>query len=176
MERTCPHCNKTFLGNEHVDSCPYCYREIRKPTVFHNKHFVQYHKTDEYGPPGNAFAIETDKSVDNLHGNTVWLISGEGSPKQYYLECNFVVSKIGAVGRADYPKYFARGEKGVRPRRRILLNDFPWFPELKKSLGVLRGLGLSEIGLNARSELEKVLQADVDKPKVKPKKKKAAAR
>lgn len=178
MERTCPHCKAVFIGNEHVDMCPFCYREIRKPTIFHNKHFVQYHKTDEYGPPDNrlqGFGIETDKSVDNLHGNTVWLISGEGSPKKYFLECNFIVNKVGELGKEDHPKHFARGEKGVRPRHHIPLNDYPWFPELKKSLAVLKGLGLSEIGKNARLELEKVLQSDVEQSKQKRTKKKAVS-
>jgi hypothetical protein len=180
MNIACPYCKQLFPATEHVNfnTCSYCLREFKTPRVFAARHFVQYHKTDEYGPPGRlrGFIIETDKDVDNLHGNTVWLISGEGSPKQYFLECSFVVDKVGEIGKPDQPKNYARGEKGVRPSHPLPLNDYPWFVDLKKSLGVLRGLGLSEIGRTSLSELEKLLQKDLQHPKVPSKSKKAGAK
>ena len=175
VEITCPHCKKTFPATEHVNFtlCSYCLREFKTPRVFPSKHFVQYHKTDDDGPPARTrdFGIETKKSVDNLHGNTVWLISGEGSPKKYHLECRFVVDQTGPIEKPDDVTYYAKGKNGMRPPHPILLNEFPWFQKLKGSLGVF-GFGLSEIGQSTVSELEKLLQKGAEKPKVKKKVKK----
>jgi hypothetical protein len=161
-------CGESFPWSEHVDQCPYCGAPVKRRLRARSKHFVQYHKTDQYGPPGSrsrSFGIETNKSVDGLHGNTVWLISGEGTPKKYFLECRFVADKAGVIDEPETDfRYFVKGKNGVRFRPLIPLNGYAWFDRLRRSLADF-GAGLSEIGGVAVEELEKLAAQHVNKSK-----------
>lgn len=95
------------------------------------KHYIQYHNTEAMGYPcdaedGNYFSIMTNKSVANLVGNKVWLISGEGKPRKYYLCEAFIVDEVGEGDKRSAFKYYASGE-GIPFRPPIPLSNLSWF-------------------------------------------------
>lgn len=160
MDVTCPNptCAQAFEWTPNVDRCPWCLSEIKKPAL-PKAHYVQYHKTDEYGPPGSRsghFGIDTNKSVDGLHGCTVWLISGEGTPKKYFLDCYFVVDDVGDHPEGDDFKHWAHGKRGRKLRPRIPLGKYTWFQELRARLADFAA-GLSDIGPKTVAELERLV-------------------
>ena len=78
--------------------------------------FVQYHNTERMGysyahENGKPFTILTNKPVAELIGQTVWLITGEGRPRQYALASRFIVDQVGEADHAHF-RYFVRGMKG----------------------------------------------------------------
>jgi hypothetical protein len=81
------------------------------------RHFVQYHNTEKMGydcADGGPFRIVTNRSVDGLPGNTVWLIAGKGcKPRRFYLCEVFVVNEVGPRRGGGF-KFFARGSDGTR--------------------------------------------------------------
>jgi phosphoserine phosphatase len=60
-----------------------------------SKDFVAYHKTDERGEP-ERFTAKTRKKAEaqKSHGHRVWLVSGEGTPRRYFLEQTFIVDEM----------------------------------------------------------------------------------
>jgi hypothetical protein len=95
------------------------------------------------GPQRDMFRVYTSKSVDDLSGNTVWVIAGQGSsPKQYTLSSVFIVSDVGEADHPDF-KNFARGD-GHRFDPPPEVNDLDWFTELRKKMANF-SFGLQEI-------------------------------
>jgi hypothetical protein len=94
------------------------------------KHFMQYHNSEKMGYSGDRVAelhILTDKSVTDLRGNTVWLISGEGHrPKSYFLCSVFIASEIGAHDEGNFC-YYAQGSRGRFFRPPVRIDHYPWF-------------------------------------------------
>ncbi len=162
MEITCPRCQAVFADIENMDRCPWCLCEIKRSSRVPKRHFVQYHKTDEYGPPASragAFGIDTNKPVDNAFGATAWLISGEGTPKQYFLDCFFVVDRVSVHDDPDSEfRNCALGTKGRKLQPRIQLNAYDWFQNLRVSLADF-GAGFSEIGTGTAAKLEMLVEA-----------------
>ena len=119
-----------------MNLCPWCLTEIKKPATL-PAHYVQYHKTDKYGPPlisGNTFVL-TKKTTDGVHGCTVWLISGEGTPKRYFLEYYFVVDQVSETTTDDPDfNFVVRGKRGKTVRPRVALDEYAWFQELRARL------------------------------------------
>jgi Domain of unknown function (DUF3883) len=112
------------------------------------RHYVTYHNTDIMGYPCDQtnvrpLSIVTDKSVSNLLGNKLWLISGEGRPRKYFLCSVFVVDDVGADTDSGY-KHYAAGASGAALRPPLQLNKNTWFPEFERSQQNFR-FGLSEI-------------------------------
>jgi len=97
------------------------------------RHWVHYHNPDKVGPyrpKKGSFEIFTNKRVDKLLGDRVWLVSRKGKPRRYVLCETFVVDRVGMqLGRW---RYFAEGSDGqpFSPLRRI--DDKPWFERLKR--------------------------------------------
>jgi hypothetical protein len=156
-----PNCAQTVDLPEHADCCPWCLTEIKKPLHFTRKNFIQYHKTDQHGPPGRnlrSFRVSTNKPVDNLHGHTLWLISGEGRPKEYFLECYFQVNRVGDYPEGEAPfAHFAEGKEGFHFRPPLPLNNYAWFKSLRKSLMDFQA-GLTEISRTVADELHKLVK------------------
>lgn len=110
------------------------------------RHFVAYHNTQRMGRPlhdDDPLGLLTDKPVNELLGNTVWFVVGEGeSPKRYYLGSVFVVNDVGETGDGEFRRY-ARGDGHVfRPMAE--LNELPWFPDFFKATAHF-SLGVQEI-------------------------------
>jgi hypothetical protein len=103
------------------------------------KHYIVYHSVEKMGTTfrgpesGNSgeFCIVTRKKVDRLPGNIVWLISGEGKPRDYRLEHWFIVA---GTERIDDDEFLSEaiGTEGVRLGG-IPLNGLPWFKAFSDS-------------------------------------------
>jgi hypothetical protein len=113
-------------------------------------HYVQYHNVEKYrhdaeddSDRDTLFSIYAKKSVKRLPGNTVWLIAGEGRPRQYTLCEVFIVDEIGLVDVDDF-RYFARGHHGTEFEPPIPLGQEPWFPGFLRHMGSF-AWGLSRI-------------------------------
>ena len=114
-------------------------RELDRCLALKMNHYVQYHNPDRW-PPGkyanllqNEFVVGTNKRVRDLIGSTVWLIRGEGRPRQYFLCKRFVVDEIVVLGDDDAFRFLVRGSQGVIIEPPIQLNGLPWFEPFLKS-------------------------------------------
>ncbi len=100
-------------------------------------HFVQYHNPDKFEPYKCSklkARIVTNKPVENLVGDTVWLISRQGRPSQHVLCDTFVVEKIGSNDQTQF-KNVASGAHGYWFERPALISQKPWFEKLQKATG-----------------------------------------
>ncbi len=111
------------------------------------RHFVQYHNPDVMGRPYKSshdnFGIVTDKFFTSLVGSTVWLLTGKGRPRLYYLCSTFTVDKV----ERDNAGRFRNRVSGCVGRDLdpfVEIGETPWFPELLKATGNF-GLGLQPI-------------------------------
>lgn len=112
------------------------------------KHYVVYHNTEVIGYPidpadAASFSIVTNKPVSHLVDDTIWLISGEGRPREYRLCSVFLVDTIEETGDGGY-KNSAFGSEGIVFDPQIRLNDFSWFSEFLRSQQIFR-FGLNPI-------------------------------
>jgi hypothetical protein len=76
-------------------------------------------------------------------GSTVWLVSRRGQPAQFVLCDSFVVYEI----RSNEPgplKNVASGAEGYWFKRAVIIDQKPWFEELRRSAGNFR-FGLQSI-------------------------------
>jgi hypothetical protein len=121
------------------------------------KHYVQYHNPDGMGYEvrcdSDPFRIVTDKAVGVLAGNKVWLITGRGRPRQYFLCQSFIVDETG-LAEDSSKKYFAKGKIGIRFPW-LPIGEQPWFREFRESQANFRN-GLSEIGPRFIPEFQKL--------------------
>lgn len=98
------------------------------------KHFVVYHHPDTMGytvDEGEGMSIVTSKPVEKLIGNRVWLLTGEGKPRKYYLHSTFVVDSVKEDVGARFPNV-AQG-RGRLFKPAIELGNFDWFSQLRRS-------------------------------------------
>jgi hypothetical protein len=103
-------------------------------------HRVQYHNPSKYGPyrpRRGEFQIMTAKSVDNMRGDTVWLVSRRAAPTDYILCSTFVVDEVGLLPHGPLP-YFAKGSKGVLLAPPVSIGDKDWFKQLLQVTGNFR--------------------------------------
>src|SRR5438477_10933251 len=111
------------------------------------RNFVQYHNPDvmgrPYKPSRGEFVIVTDKVEKSLRGAMVWLLTGKGRPRQYYLCSIFTVDK---VERGNFGRFHTRvsGSVGRQLSPFVEIGELPWFPELLKAAGNF-GFGLQPI-------------------------------
>jgi len=116
------------------------------------RHFVQYHNSDpdkmgSYRPSTKNFGIVTNKLQGVGKGDIVWLLTGEGRPREYFLCETFSVEKISpqSVGRFSYR---ISSEDGQSLYRLELDKTSSWFQELLKITGNFR-YGLQRISSEA---------------------------
>ncbi|MGH7137946.1 MAG: hypothetical protein ACREHD_19530, partial [Pirellulales bacterium] len=110
------------------------------------RHFVAYHNTERMGRPlsdGDPLSLQTNKAVDQLLGNAVWFVQGDGvRDKDYSLGSVFVVGETGNTGREEFQR-FARGNGHVfQPV--VRLNGLDWFPEFFRAMAHF-SLGVHEV-------------------------------
>jgi hypothetical protein len=107
--------------------------------------YVQYHKTEEYGPASTSAPIYicTNKHKPEVVGSRVWLFSGEGRPRRYFLSAMFIADRFFPM---PDPDFFFRvdGEEGRRFAPPIEVTDYPWFYELRRQQGNF-AFGLNEL-------------------------------
>ncbi len=127
------------------------------------RHFIQYHNPAKYGPPGEhgagePFWIATRKNPFKLPGNCVWVVLGEGTPREFVLFEVFIAEWIRPAEDVDF-LYYIGGLRGLRFEPAILLNPIPWFQDMKRSLGSF-SLGLTEITHTYAGRLDALARAN----------------
>ena len=112
-------------------------------------HYIVYHSVKKMGTtfrdgksrPGK-YGIVTRKRANNLVGNTVWVISGDGTPCDYRLELRFKVSGIKRIEDDDFATRVFGTEGASFSTVEIRINEKPWFKAFHKtqffSLGLQR--------------------------------------
>ena len=101
------------------------------------------YSADEVG----ELCIVTNKSVDNLIGNRIWLIQGEGRPRKYILRGTFIADSA-CSDTEDGFRHLVRGQEGTLFKPRIPIGALPWFDRFKRSQGNF-AFGLQRIGDHA---------------------------
>jgi hypothetical protein len=106
-------------------------------------HFVQYHNPDKRGQyrRDTGFGIVTNKSVDSLPGNRVWLITREG--RSYRLVETFIVEKVGRKEGRQFSNY-AKAHSGQHFDPPVPIESETWFRDLFRIAGNF-GFGLTKI-------------------------------
>ena len=103
------------------------------------RHFIAYHnpQTMGYPYPGSMHQrVLTNRPVNHILGNTVWVVSFEGASHDYSLAGVFQVTETGESQEARF-KHFVAGEGHIfRPWPRIKGMD--WFPEIMRATGRFR--------------------------------------
>ena len=101
------------------------------------KHFVVYHNPERMGYSADELTepcIVTNKAVEGLIGNRVWLIQGSGKPRQYVLRGTFVVDSTGPDTEDGF-RYLVSGRQCEFFRPPICVSALPWFERFKRSQG-----------------------------------------
>lgn len=122
--------------------------------------YIAYHNPSSMGykasqiDTSEGFRILTNKTRHDLIGSRVWLVTGEGSLKEYSLVFNFIIDKV--TENIDGFRYEISGKKGNLYKPSIPLTHYLWFLELKKTQGNF-GLGFNSINnVDIVNELKKL--------------------
>lgn len=122
------------------------------------KNYVQYHKIEEYGPASTSEPIYicTNKQKPNVIGNKIWLFSGEGRPRRYFLSAVFIADRFFPV---PDPNFYFRidGEIGRRFAPPVEVTHFPWFHEMRRQQGNF-AFGLNELDDRFVAYLERLIE------------------
>lgn len=97
--------------------------------------FIQYHKPEVMGEyrPGRRFGIVTTKPVSKLLGDRIWLLTGQGKSRKYYLFEVFIVDEINPGRRKSFLGNQVLGTQGTQFTPPLLIQRYPWFTELMRS-------------------------------------------
>ena len=109
------------------------------------KDFVVYHNPDSMGKDVRsvgALSIVTNKPVDEVKGDRVGLLTGEGVPRSYFLRSWFIIDDVQT--NVEGFKTKLSGEKGKVFEPMVELNREEWFKDFKRSQGNF-SLGLQRI-------------------------------
>lgn len=83
----------------------------------------------------NALSILTSKRPKGaLTGNRVWLLTGEGTPRTFYLRGTFLVSDVEDSGAPDFGTVIL-GKDGAMFSSMFVLNHELWFPGFRRNQG-----------------------------------------
>jgi len=122
------------------------------------KHFVQYHNVEKMdGRPSESYILtkKSGKFVEEVKGNKIWLISGDGRPRHYALCAFFIADEIRLTNESGY-KYRISGKTGRLLVPEVPLDQQSWF---RRFLAAQQNfsLGLREIGSPFVEELERLV-------------------
>jgi hypothetical protein len=98
-------------------------------------HYVVYHNPDKRGFSAsdcNGFSVLTDKPATNVEGSRIWLLTGEDTPRQYYLASTFIAQRVGS-GREEGFVTCVSADAGQRFHPMIPLSAEDWFPDFRRS-------------------------------------------
>jgi len=110
------------------------------------KDYVVYHNPVKMKGPVtgvNPCMIVTNKSVKEIIGSRVWLITGEGTPRTYFLRSWFIVdAALSGTEHGFKTKLIGKECRIFDPM--VMLSDQDWFEEFKRTQGNF-SLGLQVI-------------------------------
>ena len=87
--------------------------------------------------PSTTFGIVTDKRGGLLKGDTVWLVTGEGKPREYFLCETFVVARVASQTAGKFT-YHVSGSDGKSLYPLKIDKTASWFRELLRVTGNFR--------------------------------------
>lgn len=99
--------------------------------------FIVYHNPDAMGPlePSDDFGVVTNRGVGSAKiGDRVWLITGEGNPRKYFLAKWFYIDEF-ASGEDDGFKHAITGVEGQNFDPFVEIEQGEWFTQLKQDQG-----------------------------------------
>jgi 5-methylcytosine-specific restriction enzyme A len=99
--------------------------------------FVVYHNPDSMGQvvsEGSGFSAVTDKNVGDIFGDRVWLLTGEGSPRKFYVRSYFTVDKLEPGSGQGFITRIS-GETGEVFDPMIEIGTEDWFVDFRKQQG-----------------------------------------
>ena len=98
------------------------------------KHFVVYHNPDSIGYPASEvsdLSIVTNKSItDEILGNKIWLITGEGQPRNYSIVAQFIANTVES-GKSDGFTTRVKGHLGTIYKQMKSIDHCTWLPDFK---------------------------------------------
>jgi hypothetical protein len=99
------------------------------------RQFIQYHNPDTMGYDASTlteFAVFTNKPApQDIIGSKVWLLTGSGKPRSYFLVLWFMADEVQSSVRGF--KTCIRGNRGAFLKPTICLDQEEWFPGLRRS-------------------------------------------
>lgn len=102
------------------------------------KDVIVYHNPDAMGYAASEVTdpvIVTNKRVSSeAIGDRIWLITGEGQPRRYYLCGYFNATEVEPAEDEGF-RTRVRGEHTHFTRKMIAISDEEWFPDLRRSQG-----------------------------------------
>lgn len=110
------------------------------------KHYLIFHNPEKMGYPLDSvkeFTAFTNRELtNNIIGNKLWLITGEGNPKEYFLKMYFIIDDIKS-GKEKNFKTKLIGNDGKILEKKIRIDNSPWFEEFRKQMAFF--VGFAEI-------------------------------
>lgn len=112
-------------------------QELRWFSIQQPAHYVQYHNSQIMGEIQDrdidSFGISTSKSFADLIGSHIWLVSGMGKPRKYFLHYYFVADRIRRLPKSSGFKFSVSGDIGRIFEPAISISNLPWFKAFLKS-------------------------------------------
>lgn len=99
--------------------------------------FIVYHNPDAMGPlePGDNFGVVTNRGLGSATiGDRVWLITGEGTPRKFFLASWFYIDEFSS-GEDNGFKHAIVGKNGQNFDPFIEIEQDEWFTQLKQDQG-----------------------------------------
>ncbi len=100
--------------------------------------YIVYHNPDVMGYPASQvqkFEIVTNHVVRNAVGGRVWLVTGEGRPRNFYLRMYFIVETVGSGEDAGFRTRVSGGSEGQKFEVMPSLDGEEWLDDLKRETG-----------------------------------------
>jgi hypothetical protein len=100
------------------------------------RYFVQYHNPSKMGyeVSPKELSVQTDKGSQVSVGDTIWLITGKGTPRRYFL-CNMFTVETVCPQRGAKFSCRVSGSHGKPFNPPIRIDEKVWFEELRKRAG-----------------------------------------
>ena len=99
--------------------------------------FIVYHNPGAMGPlePSDDFGVVTNRGLGSAKvGDRVWLITGEGTPRKYYLAKWFYIDEF-TSGEDNGFKHCITGVEGENFDPFVEIEQGEWFAQLKQDQG-----------------------------------------
>ena len=101
------------------------------------KDFVIYHNPDQMPYSASEItelSVVTNKRVSEIQGDRIWLLTGEGQPRRFYLVAWFIADQ---AERGSGPRFDTRifGKQGRFFSPMVELTSRDWFREFQRSQG-----------------------------------------
>lgn len=110
-------------------------------------HYIVYHNPDSMGHTAgeiSGFSVVTNKPAGpDVQGSTIWLITGEGTPRRYYLVQRFTADSIESGEDEGFATKIS-SETGEHFSPMLPLDDEDWFADFRRSVANF-SLGLQRI-------------------------------